>query len=87
MKFTRTKFTTLDGSTKVRFDLDHGDTPKEEQVEFYMDATRSGIEFKGHLKMKTMDDLQKFASQIDKVWRDHLSLKKGGQIVSTLAGH
>lgn len=87
MKFDKNKYSSLDGSTKVRLNYldkmtESGDTT------FYIEASRRGIEIKGDLSFHSNEDLRKYAKAISLAWEEHLKLRRASGITTTnLAGH
>ncbi len=81
MEFDVTKYSGIDGQTKVRMTLKTGsqvDAP-------YLEAAVSGLTVHGKFEFMDNSDLQAFAKAMGGAWKEHLKLKP--KLVSTLSGH
>jgi hypothetical protein len=81
MEWVRTRFDGLDGLPKYRYSpKDQGTTP-----EFWIEASRKGVELKGNLVLAQYADLQPFAKAIGDAWKDHRKFMPN--LGANLAGH
>lgn len=78
--FIRTKFSSLDGQTKVSFAVS-GDSPDP----FTLTAAPDGVTFQGVYHIADQEELQAFAQFLDRVWRERLNLQP--KFVLTPSGH
>lgn len=78
LKVERTKFSGLDGKTKVRFNL----TPDD-----YVEADSTGVLVCGRINLTTMTELRDFAKIVSDAWKDVEAFRRGQKITSTLSGH
>jgi hypothetical protein len=78
----RTQFAGIDGSPKARY---HAVVDDKKLDDFYIEASRAGVELSGKLQITTFPDLNPFAKALADAWRDHQKWKP--RITSTLSGH
>lgn len=68
IKFSRDKFSGLDGRTKVRYQA-------EDAVDFYIDGDEVGVTLKGQLTLYEAQDFEDLAKAIGNAANEHLKLK------------
>ena len=85
--FRKTKYDSLDGSTKCRYKaFDESQEMPSQEIDFYIEASRAGIVIHGELPVEDRAKLEPFAKAVSDAWSDHKKFKP--QIVTTnLAGH
>lgn len=76
MKFEKTKYDSLDGSTKVRF---------TQGEHFYIEASRMGVQFKGELLIESFEQLDAFAKTLSEAYTQHRKLTP--KITASASGH